>query len=116
MRRTMIVVSGKANSGKTTTIRLAYEMLKPSGVPVLNFLKRPRKEVIGILEIKGMKVGFCSRGDQPLDLEVYLELLIEEGCVVIVCASHTRKSRTVEVVERLAREARPPFSIDWTVT
>jgi hypothetical protein len=101
---------GVSNLGKTTTIRLAYEDMK-NQYPIRKDgrFTRNGQEINGaILEIDGVLVGFAGKGDRPDILEDYLLPLIEAGCVVIVCATHTRGG-TVETVERLAAQAEPPF-------
>lgn len=101
MMRTIIAVSGSSNAGKTTTIRLAYEQLSEKS-DILDGGRRARKEVRGaVLEIEGVKVGFASPGDREDVLRENLDRLIEAGCQVIVCATHTSRSATYRVVYRL---------------
>src|SRR5262245_4644948 len=112
MQRTMIALWGISNVGKTTTIRQVYDRLKQQGTDV-DPGDPVRKEVKGaILEIDGVKIGFISQGDLEEILLEYLEPLIEAGCTIIICATHTR-GRTVEVVKRLASEADPRYEIVW---
>jgi predicted kinase len=112
MQKTMIALWGIGNLGKTTTIRLAYETLRKEA-KVIDPGRRARKEVIGaILEIDGVKVGFASQGDLAEILEELLAPLIEAGCLVIICATHTRGG-TVETVNQLASQAQPPFKLVW---
>lgn len=104
MQKTMIVLRGVSNMGKTTTICLAYDRLEQVG-KVIDRGRPSRTEVKGaILEIDGVKVGFVSQGDKAAILEEFLVPLIEKGCVAIVCATHTRGG-TVEIVEQLALQA-----------
>ena len=98
--------------GKTTTIRLVYDRLRREG-RTIDPGRRSRKEVkAAIVEIDGVKVGFASPGDIAEILEENLEPLIAAGCVVIVCATHTRGG-TVETVRRLASEADPAYKLVW---
>lgn len=113
MHKTIIAVCEVKDAGKTTSIRLAYEELEKDASE-----KRPdqrsRKEVRGaILVIDGVIVGFASAGDRPDYLEKDLVHLIKAGCAVIVCATHTSRSMTYKLVERLASEAQPPFEAVW---
>lgn len=111
MEKTIIAVWGVSDKGKTTAIRLAYEDLRAQ-FPSLNPGRRALKEVRGaILDINGVKVGFESSGDKPEILEENIPPLIDAECLVIVCATHTRRSRTVDVVERLA--AQHGYEIEW---
>jgi hypothetical protein len=113
MQKTIITLWGISNLGKTMTIRLAYEDLRKEG-RCIDPGRPSRKEVkAAILEIDGVNIGFASPGDKPGILEENLELLIAAGCIVIVCATHTRRSKTVEVVKRLASQSEPAFNIVW---
>lgn len=97
--------------GKTTTICFAYEELARE-FPCVTLGRPARKEVKGaVLDIDGVKVGFASSGDNPHILEENLEPLIALGCVIIICATHTPRSKTVDVVQRLAEEH--GFGIVW---
>jgi hypothetical protein len=71
---------------------------------------KPIPEVKGaVLEIDGVLVGFASPGDRPDILLPLLEALIERGCIIIVCATHTRGG-TVEVVREFGRQG---FQVEW---
>ena len=111
MHNTIIAVRGVGNTGKTTSVRLAYQTLKGEGTE-----RRPPRlgsyvEVRGaILVVDGMLVGFASAGDIVTNLEEDLDLLKREGCAVIVCT--TRDSgKTPPFVERFASSAQPPFRV-----
>ena len=86
MQRTIIALWGISRLGKTTTIHLAFDDLRKEATNHLNLCPRRSTEVVAILEIDGVKVGFASLGDTPGVVEEYLDVLIENGCVVIVCA------------------------------
>ena len=114
--RVVIALRGKPNSGKTTTIRRwVYDKLRtPENEIRPNKLK---KEDFGILEIDGVKVGFCSVGDESSRLTGYLEWLVKAECLVIVCACRSiqnkkRLSSTAKVVDGMSRRE-PPYSIVW---
>ena len=109
MQRQIIALSGISNSGKTTTIGLAYRILAQEGDCILAPSSRATKETTAILEIDGVKVGFTSVGDWSDVLEMNLVRLIDAECMVIVCAAHT-----IQVIEQLADGADPSFAIEWT--
>ncbi|MBA4190805.1 MAG: hypothetical protein C0467_22695 [Planctomycetaceae bacterium] len=112
MERTMIALWGISNLGKTTTIRRVYDTLRREG-RVIDPGRPSRKEVkAAVLEIDGVKVGFASPGDIAEILEENLEPLIAAGCVVIVCATHT-KGGTVDMVRQLASQANPAYKLVW---
>jgi hypothetical protein len=104
MKKAIIAVRGVSNVGKTTTICMVFETLRvkfsclaPGG--------RASKEVRGaVLRVDAVEVGFVSVGDRDYILEELLVPLIDRGCPVLVCATHTSRSKTVQVVERLAAD------------
>ena len=138
MKKIMIVVRGFPKSGKTTTIRRAFDELRREARVI-----EPGggyKEVRGgILEIDGVTVGFNSPGDvaDPLEkqlkrlidgvkvgfnspgdvadpLEADLKRLIRNNCAVIVCAARRSSygpSVTFQAVQRCAAQAQPPFNL-----
>src|SRR5260370_4813828 len=104
MQRTIVALCGARDVGKTTTIRLVYEKLAQEG-KLIDPGRRSRSEIkSAILEIGGVKIGFASQGDVDEILEENLEPLFEAGCSVIVCATHTSRSRTYSVVKQLERD------------
>jgi hypothetical protein len=116
MLRTILALRGIADSGKSTTISLVYNHFRQQGAKVIYGGERARRrergpmEVKGaVLEIDGVLVGFASPGDRPDILQPLLEALIKRGCIVIVCATHTRGG-TVEVVQELGRQG---FQVEW---
>lgn len=112
MQRTIIALWGIGDSGKTTTISLVYDHFRQQGATVIHggdYTRRRQKgarEIKGaVLEIDGVLVGFASPGDRPDILLPLLEALVERGCIIIVCATHTRGG-TVKVVGELGQQAR----------
>jgi hypothetical protein len=112
VERTLIVLRGRANSGKTTTINLAWEQLAHlPGVTVLRH-RGGWVEIRGaILEINGVLVGIVSVGDLARLLEGFLDELIARGCVVIVCATRS-SGGTVGVIDRLEQQGWQVMTIE----
>ncbi len=113
MQKTIFALCGPSDSGKTTTISLVYHDLKQQEGTTVIYAGRPaRKEIRGaVLEINGVRAGFASFGDIAEDLETLLCDLIERDCIIIVCATHTARSKTAEVVR--AKERQQGFRIEW---
>jgi hypothetical protein len=138
MQKTIIVVRGFLDSGKSQTIRCAFDELREEASKVIP--GKGYKEVRrGILVIEGENVGFNSPGDvaDPLQedlkrliegenvgfnspgdvadpLQEDLKHLIRNNCSVIVCAARESRygpGKTFRVVERCAAQAKPPFKI-----
>ncbi len=73
MRKRMLIVSGGGNTGKSTSIRLAFELLlkwklrmrQPAEVSFLYF---GEKEVAAILVVGASAVGIATRGDNKREV------------------------------------------------
>ena len=105
MQKTMIVVRGVKNVGKSGSIRLAYNDLCTMGEVVYGGRRTEGKEVNGaILKIDDVLVGVASKGDHATHVCDFVPTLIEAGCEVIVCASHTERSDSWIAACRLASE------------
>ncbi len=116
MQRTIFALFGIGDSGTTTTISLVYHHFRQQGATVIyggDYARRRQQgatEIKGaVLEIDGVLVGFASPGDRPDILLPLLEALIERGCIIIVCATHTRGG-TVDVVEDFERQG---WNVEW---
>ena len=110
LTKTIIALYGVSNQGKTTTIRRVYDDLRLK-YRVVTRGSPSRTEVNGaILDIDGVLVGFASPGDVEWILADNLLPLIAKGCIVIVCATHTRGG-TVDLVREVAVEHQ--FGIAW---
>ena len=92
MEKTMICLSAKKDSGKTSSLKLLfYEILKGT-----NVLWNNRNDIVGVAMYEGYKIGVASQGDPWLNKKG-IEKLIEENCDVIVCAARTHGSTANEV-------------------
>ena len=104
----LIAVRGVAERGKSSSIKMVYQMLKTA---------YPRAEIrelfVGVditvvITVNGVKVGIESQGDPNSRLKESLNLFVKIGCEVIICATRTR-GMTVNWVE----EKQPPYDIIW---
>jgi hypothetical protein len=112
MTRTMFAVSGPDNRGKTKSIGMAYTNLRQEGREIFSgFYSRQGDRRAAILIIDGVKVGFARAGDSPKDLMPDLKDLIAKGCAVIVCATLTYRSQTWRLVEQMASDVEPPYTV-----
>jgi len=109
MQKEVIGLRGIGNTGKSQTIRKAYDLLKFTHKNV-----KEEHESIGkldirvVLTINGAKIGIESQGDPGFRLKKSLSLFVKLQCTVIVCATRTR-GQTVNVVERL----KPDYELLW---
>lgn len=101
---------GEPNTGKTKSIGLVYEYLSKVADPGSpNILRTDKDDFCAILVINGIKVGIASQGDPWSHQRVWIDLLIESGCVIIIAACR-HYGATVKVIESYADD----FRIYWT--
>jgi hypothetical protein len=116
MNKAIIGVRGQPNSGKTTSIKLAYKELSQEGNIVYSNSRSNATELKNVLAIHGVLVGFASAGDVAARLPGMLKFLLDQGCLVIVCAARLGTNgksshKTIDAVERFADEY--AFSLNW---
>jgi hypothetical protein len=90
----LIVLSGRANVGKSRTIKRVYELLQ-SKHPNLKFIvplsPRLRTETYVVLKINKIIIGIASRGDNRRCIEEALPLFFNpHKCKIILCATRTK--------------------------
>jgi hypothetical protein len=113
MEKTIIALSGVGDCGKTETIRLAYDYLRQEGEDFDLGSSRSMEVNGAVSVIKGVAVGFASKGDCEAVLRRFLERLVYLDCDIIVCAAHTPISATYRAVEQIAADAVPPYQVRW---
>lgn len=96
--KTIIVISGKNNTGRTRSIKEACHLF--SGLPKVKKISDGDIEcagdIIHAFEINKIKVGFISSGEVVDDIKKNLDLKLIKKCNIIVCASRaSKKTRTV---------------------
>ena len=93
--KTIICLSARANSGKTTSIRELFFRL-------IGHYPESTGDFLSIVQDKNVEhgIGISSVGDSWGNREP-IEKLIDAGCEIIVCASRTSKD-TVNTVYELA--------------
>jgi ABC-type phosphate transport system ATPase subunit len=115
----VFALTGTTNTGKSTTIRTVYELLrakypdaKEEGGAKLN-----RVDIKVVLTINGVKIGIESQGDpdKKSRLAQSLKEFVESGCSIIVCARRTKR-RTFEIVEDLRTKGYEILRIDMLKT
>lgn len=89
-----IAQSGPENAGKTTTIRIMYDLLMDRyPEAVVEFLLDRNDDIRAVVTIGGIKVGIESQGDpwkKTARLDPSLALFVRLKCEVIICATRTR--------------------------
>lgn len=84
----LIVLKGKKNTGKTTTINYVYNELRGNGYEEPNqdkFENLKKGDFLAILEKEDIKLGINSQGDEVNQIQKYLRVLENEGCSRAIC-------------------------------
>ena len=115
------VISGSRNVGKSTTIRIIYNMLLEKYKGVEFFLDSGEgKEISVIIEdVNGKKIGLESRGDPPNKEQAKknknsyrnnLKKFKKKECDIIFCTSRTRGA-TVAWLKKTFKNPNPIFEL-----
>ena len=107
MNKTIIAVHGRANEGKSETIKNVCKIILDT-FPIA----KPSKENINysddinlIIDINGVRIGIESQGD-PNSRMIWkktVRKLAEEKCDIILCATRT-SGETVKTVDKIAND------------
>lgn len=84
----LIVLKGKENTGKTTTINYVYNELRGNGYEEPDqdkFENLGKGDFLAILEKEDIKLGINSQGDEVNQIQKYLRVLENEGCSRAIC-------------------------------
>lgn len=86
----IVALKGRANSGKSTTIKLVAQLLqqKYPNAPI-SVLISNTSDIKIIMNINGTKVGIESQGDPNSRLQQSLTDFVNAKCGVIICATRT---------------------------
>jgi hypothetical protein len=110
-KKTMIVVKGIHNAGKTSSIRRVCEILMSPEVgctPAAGVGKNPNyahdsEDLLAVLEYKGMRIGINTAGDPDPELPVRLRYLAGSKCDIILTASR-KAGVTVQETDAAAKK------------
>ncbi|WOB06883.1 hypothetical protein [Piscinibacter gummiphilus] len=91
----MLVVKGSGSSGKSTTLKLAFESYLQylvrlnDGVPV-EYLYLTKREVAAVIKLGKLRVGLATRGDSQNQVKLGLSFFAAHKCRLVVCATRSR--------------------------
>lgn len=85
----IIALKGVGNSGKTTTIRILYNMMMGNGFQIVHDDFLERKDFSAVFQKNGKKIGITSSGDTYDLVHKKLAKLVAEPCSICVCACRT---------------------------
>ena len=106
--KNIIALSGRANTGKTSTIKAIYLLIKR------NYPNATTEEIVLAVDIKivitigNIKIGIESQGDPNSRLIASLTYFVKIDCDIILCATRTRGA-TVNAVTNLQNK----YQILW---
>lgn len=98
MEKTIIVVYGRANEGKTSTLLELYKMLTYSKVSDIDIAER--------FTYKGIEIGIVSKSDPTQEsLDMFNKKLNEftKDCNIIICTSRT-KGLSVGIIDKVEKQ------------
>ncbi len=92
MKRQLIVLQGRSNVGKSTSLNFLYKILLANpDAKLISFMALGRKlDFIATISIEGHLVGIFNRGDVPSEVEESLQRLRAKKCRIIVGAAHAK--------------------------
>jgi hypothetical protein len=105
MKKTIIGIYGRANEGKSETIRNIATVFEASYHPaaVVNYLIKG-VDILATVDFKGHRIGLEAQGDpgsRIITKRTIEELATTHNCDIIVCATRT-DGATVKEVDRVA--------------
>ncbi len=108
MTRKVIALWGRAQSGKTSTLKIVHDTLLHMSHEVLFENTDDGRDVMKIFSINGLKVGLESQGDPGSRLGRSLQEFKKHDCTVIICATRS-KGETQDLVRKL----KSTYKISW---
>lgn len=97
----LIVLKGKENTGKTTTINCVCNKLRGKRYiesSPKNFKDLGNGDFLTVLEKEGVKIGIISQGDEADKIPIYLKELKEKDCRKIICALRKEIEKKVDLL------------------
>lgn len=103
MNKTIIAVYGRAQEGKSTTIKNVVSIFEAYPFASVTYLQKG-EDILATIDLGGIKVGAESQGD-PNSRMFYVntveELIKVHNCDIVLCATRT-EGMTVKKVDSLA--------------
>ncbi len=85
----IFALRGRANSGKTTTISLLYELTIGAGFQIVRTNFGIYMDFSSVFLYKGKRIGITSSGDNHDLVHARLQEFAQEGCEICICACRT---------------------------
>ncbi len=95
MKNQVLIVKGPGSAGKSTTIKLAFDMflqwvVQKKKRATVHYLYLTNREIAAVVEVGANRVGIATRGDTEGHVRSGLSFFSSHGCKVVVCATRSR--------------------------
>jgi len=108
-----IIVRGQSGSGKTSVLMNVHSWIMSTYSPSILYDAFWTTDIFQIFTIGGIKIGFCSAGDEGADVQSFLDDCILHKCDLIIGACRGKQSTYNAVKTTLTY---PSFIVNWTIT
>ncbi|PZO17983.1 MAG: hypothetical protein DCE87_02615 [Betaproteobacteria bacterium] len=124
MKRKMLIVKGSGSSGKSTTVKLAFEsflqdLVRIHGGADVKYLYLTKREVAAVIKVGKLRVGLATRGDSESHVKQGLTLFAANKCQLVVCATRSRgkplqvaQDFSIQKLKVRAEEWKKPKDVD----
>lgn len=106
MKKQMLILKGPSNAGKSTTIKLAFDMflrwaVKNGNRSTVHYLYLTEREVGAVIEVGRKFIGIATRGDTETHVKVGLDFFASHRCKVVLCATRS-KGKPLKVAQNFS--------------
>lgn len=93
-KQTVIVLQGKGEMGKSTTLRKLIEILEKGNAEKIGKPEKERRkdDTWAVFDYNDRIIGITTSGDNEDELKPVIEYELPENCDIIVCAARTKGS------------------------
>lgn len=99
----ILVLFGKSNKGKTTTLNILINLLLKRGKNLLEIVTNYKHDNCLVIEIEDKKILITTRGDNEYSLKCDYEKFSEYEPDIFICAARS-KGKTHDYISTLAPE------------
>lgn len=113
MKKTIIAVWGNANTGKSSTIKLVFDLFNviyKGQISIIDNGPLNTHDITKVFRCNNYIVGIESQGDPKSNIFDSLPMFVDKQCDLIICATRT-KGDTVSIVEEI--ENKNGYDVIW---
>ena len=106
MNKKMLIIKGPGSSGKSTTVKLAFEtflqfLVRTKDGAAVQYLYLTKREVAAVIKVGKLRVGVATRGDSEGHVKQGLSLFAAQKCHLVVCATRSR-GKPLQVAQKFS--------------